>query len=469
MAGDLSKPMTYLKQIWETAKLDGDAIKHLVLTGDEPALPSSFHIGTAAQVSISAAALAAAEVRHARGLSRQTVELNMRHATTECSNYLSLDGVVPEVWDKFSGVYPCGPQGKDGWIRIHANFKHHREGALQLLGCSTDESTTKADVTKALESWTAKEFELAADKAGLVAAALRTFDEWDQHPQSGFVNALPLFSIERIGDAPPNKLAPLDSKSRPLSGVRVLDLTRVLAGPVGGRTLAAYGAEVMLINSPNLPNMEVIAETSRGKLSVHLDLQTEKDKTSLENLIRQGHIIIQGYRPGSLAKLGFGPERAAELRPGIIYVSLSTYGNVGPWAEKRGFESIVQTATGFNHAEGSAAGTDQPKALPAQIIDHASGYLMAFGAQAALVRQMREGGSWHVKVSLAQTANWLRSMGRLPQGLYAPKVEIEPYLETYESGFGKLVAVGHSVRFSETPAYWSRPSMPPGSHPPVWP
>ena len=457
-----------VEQLWRTGAADPEALGHLQLTGEEPCLPSSFLVGTAAQSAIAAAALAAAEVRATRGKGRQKVSVDMIHAAQECSNYLSLDGVVPEVWDKFSGIYPCGKDGAAGWVRIHANFKHHREGALTLLGCSIDGSADKADVGRALENWTALDFEEAAAKAKLVVAAARSFEEWDRHPQSIAIKDLPVFTIEKIGEAAPLPLSQLRADSLPLEGVRVLDLTRILAGPVAGRTLAAYGADVMLVNSPKLPNIDAIAETSRGKLSVELDLQTAAGRENLKSLVGQSHMFVQGYHPGGLAALGFSPEELAALRPGLVYVSLSAYGHQGPWAERRGFDSLVQTTTGFNFAEAAAAGTSTPKALPVQILDHASGYLMAFAAQLALIRQQREGGSWHVRVSLAQTAQWLRGLGRQAEGLKATRPPIDSFLEQSDSGFGKLVAVSHSAKFSVTPAKWNRPSMPPGSHPAAW-
>jgi hypothetical protein len=183
-------------------------------------------------------------------------------------------------------------------------------------------------------------------------------------------------------------------------------------------------------------------------------------------------IFSQGYRPTALASLGFAPEQAAEISPGIVYVSLSAYGHAGPWAERRGFDSLVQTATGFNHAEGQAAGIDGPKELPAQMLDHATGYLMAFGAMMAKTRQSREGGSWHVRVSLAQTGRWLWSLGRIADGLKADDLRgeaVSPFLQESSSGFGPLRAVSHSAVLSKTPAFWMRPAMPLGSHAPQWP
>jgi crotonobetainyl-CoA:carnitine CoA-transferase CaiB-like acyl-CoA transferase len=180
-------------------------------------------------------------------------------------------------------------------------------------------------------------------------------------------------------------------------------------------------------------------------------------------------MFIQGYRPGSLAALGWAPDAVAQVRPGIVLVSLSAYGELGPWAGKRGFDSLVQTATGFNLAEAQAAGSEQPRALPMQVLDMASGALMAFGAQAALLRQQREGGSWHVRVSLARSGCWLRRLGRLAHGFGAPAADFSDVMETSDSGWGRLSAVRHAAEFSGTPAGYTRPSMPPGSHPLAWP
>ena len=272
-----------------------------------------------------------------------------------------------------------------------------------------------------------------------------------------------------IGDAPPLALPAIIDKMLPLRGIRVLDLTRILAGPVAGRTLAAYGADVMLINSPTLPNISSIAETSRGKLSAHVDLRVGSGRDTMRALLKNSHVFIQGYRPGGLASLGFGVGDTAKVRPGLVYVSLSAYGDEGPWATRRGFDSLVQTATGFNQAEAAAANEVKPRPLPMQILDYATGYLIAMCVSAALIRQQREGGSWHVRLSLAQTGHWLRSLGRVENGFSISTPDIEPYMETSQSGFGELTAVRHSAQLSRTPAAWMRPSMPPGSHQPIWP
>ncbi|KQP35898.1 CoA transferase [Pseudorhodoferax sp. Leaf274] len=449
--------------IWALAGLPEAALAELALTGHDPAVPSSFAVGTAAQASMAAAALAAAELGHARGAPRQRVAVDMAHAAVECTGWFSLDGQAPDLWDAFSGLYRCA----DGHVRLHANFAHHREGALRLLGLEPA-TAQRSDAERALLGWRALDFEQATAERGLVATALRSFAQWDATPQAQAVAAQPLLTLTRIGDAPPLALAPLAADAPPLDGVRVLDLTRILAGPVGGRALAALGADVLLVNSPNLPNIAAIADTSQGKRSALVDLRTDAGRAQLSALVRQAHVFSQGYRPGGLAALGYGPEALAALRPGLVCVSLTAYGAQGPWAARRGFDSLLQTAMGFNHAEGEAAGDGKPRPMPMQILDEATGFLMAFGAAAALWRQQREGGSWHVQVSLAQTAHWLRGLGRIAGGLQAPMPDRAPFLETSASGFGLLSAVRPAMRLGRATVGYRHASMPPGSHPPAW-
>src|SRR5205085_6358448 len=252
-----------------------------------------------------AAALAAAELWRLRTGMSQRVAVDMRHAAIECRSerYLRVAGrPTPDLWDKIAGTYCCG----DGrWMRLHTNFPHHRDGVLKLLGCAYERDA----VDQALQAWRAEDFETAAAESGLVVAAMRSFAEWDAHPQGRAVAGLPVFSIERIGDAP---AAPLPPGPRPLSAVRVLDLTRIIAGPVAGRALAAHGADVLLVTSPHLPFVEqLVIDTGRGKLSTHLDLHDPAGREALASLLRGADVFVQGYRPGGLAALGFGPQEAA--------------------------------------------------------------------------------------------------------------------------------------------------------------
>lgn len=469
-----SLPLDSLTSLWHAAGLPPEALSDLTLTGADPVLPSSFAVGAAAQASLGASALAAAALWTQRTGRRQQVSVDMRHALAEfrSERYLRVDGgPAPELWDKIAGLYPCG----DGrWVRLHTNFPHHRDGVLKILGCAHDRTA----VQQALARWEAQAFEAAASEAGLVVAAMRSFAEWDAHPQAAALHGLPPVTIERIGDAPPQPLPELPAHGepgitrRPLTGVRVLDFTRIIAGPVAGRTLAAHGADVLLVTAAHLPAIApLVIDTGRGKRSCQLDLRDADDKRTLHKLLHGADVMLQGYRPHGLEHLGFGPEAVARARPGIVYVSLTAYGHVGPWAGKRGFDSLVQTATGLNQAEAEAAGSTDPRPLPAQVLDHAAGYLLAFGAMAALHRRAVEGGSWHVRVSLAQVGQWLRGLGRVENGFGVADTKIDDIadlLEVLPSGFGDLTVVRHAAHLAETPAHWALPSVPLGTHAPEW-
>jgi crotonobetainyl-CoA:carnitine CoA-transferase CaiB-like acyl-CoA transferase len=462
-----ASPAHVLRQLWAAASGDPAALAAVELRGEDPALPSAFRVGTAAQATIAAAGLAAAEVHKRRGGPGQSVSVDMRHAAIEfrSERYMAVDGKPPgPSWDKIAGVYRTG----DGrYVRLHTNFPHHREGMLKLLGCAYERQA----VASALETWQGEAFETAAAEAGLVATMMRSPAEWAAHPQGKAIATLPLFEIRKIGEAPARPFPA--AGERPLSGLRVLDLTRVIAGPVCGRTLAAHGADVMRITGPHLPGFPMLdTDTGRGKLSAALDLRAEEDCDRLKGLLRDAHIFVQGYRPGAIARHGFSPEACAEIRPGIVAVSLCAYGHAGPWASRRGFDSLVQTASGINFAEAQAAGVAGPKELPAQALDHGAGYLMAFAAMMALVRKAQEGGSWHVRVSLAQTAHWLTGLGRVPEGFAAPdpkSADVADLLAEMDTPLGRLTHVRHAAILSETPAAWTRPPVPLGSSAPVWP
>ncbi|MBI5130481.1 MAG: CoA transferase [Rhodopseudomonas palustris] len=462
----MQSPRDLLAELWTSVGGDAAALTRVTLTGDEPQLPSSFRVDAAAQVSIAASAMAAAKIWEMRSGQAQDVGVDIRAAAIECRSerYLRRDGEPPPpMWDPIAGVY----QVKGGrHVRLHTNFPHHRDAVCKVLSCEA----TREAVQAALLQWDGEAFEAAAYQAGGVVALMRSRDEWQALPQASAIDALPLVEISKIGDAAPK---PWPAGDRPLAGLRVLDLSRVIAGPVAGRTLAAHGADVMLVSSPKLPSIPwLVIDTGRGKLSSFADLTTAEGHAALRELLTEADIFSQGYRPRSLAVLGFSPEQAAAINPGLVYVSLSAYGRSGPWAERRGFDSLVQCATGFNHAEGQAAGVAGPKELPMQILDHATGYLMAFGAMVAKARQAREGGSWHVQVSLARTGKWLWEMGRLPEGLATADItpaQAAPVLEDVASGFGTLSAVRHAALLSATPAHWARPAVPLGSDAPRWP
>ncbi len=439
--------------------LAGVPVGRLSIEGAEPVLGSSFRVDAAAAAAIGASGVAAAAIHAARGGGAQDVAIALRHAAAEFrSEHHARDAAVPagEMWDPIAGLYPTGDGGH---VRLHTNFPHHRDGIVALLGCGN----SREAVGRALLNRQAEAFETAATARGMCVAALRSFAQWDAHPHAAVLPDAPL-AITRIGRAPRRALPP--AAARPLQGVRVLELARVLAGPVAGRTLAAHGAEVLHITGPGVPNLpRLIIDTGRGKRAAALDLNDASGRARLAELAVGADVFLQSYRSGALAARGFGPEDLAARNPGIVVGAVSAYGETGPWGGKRGFDSLVQTATGFNDAEAAACGEALPRPLPCQALDHASGTLLALGIAAALLRRHEEGGSWNVTVSLAATAKWLRNLGRVADGFRAaPAGDVSDLLETQ----GSVTAVRHAARLSATPAFWSHPAELIGTSPAEW-
>ena len=456
--------LSLIKTLWQESALPAEALEQLKVTGPREVLPSSFAVSTTAQTSIAAAATMASVIAHQRAGHYINVSVDNTESAMECTGLFKLNGVTPAQFAPLSGLY----QTRDGYIRLHANFDHHRDIILKSVGLTAGPETSRTKVEAKISEWNTDELDKTITAAGGACSAFRTFEQWDAHPQAIELAQLPLVEVTKIGDSDPRPLTPIDKGDLPLSHIRILDLTRILAGPVCGRTLAAYGADVMLVNSPALPNIESIAETSRGKRSTHIDLHTREGNKILHALIASSHVFIQGYRPGAITAKGFGAEELASRYPGIIYTSLSAYGHKGPWSNRRGFDSLTQTATGLNAAEAAAFNNETPKAMPVQILDYASGFLMAFGTQLALYKQARDGGSYQVQVSLARTGLWLRQMGQSTAHLNAIAADPDQYLKSYESGFGPLEAIPHAARFNSLSRPWKLPSVPPGTHPARW-
>lgn len=421
-----------LESLWSQAGCDPIGLDNVQIDGSDPILPSIFRVGEAAGATIAAVGAAAAELWRRRSGETQTVNVDLRAAPTafRSERYLKIAGQSPaSPWGPISGYYST----VDGrFVQLHANFPHHQDGLLSLLRCRADRSAVK----ESLLDWVGADFEDAATEGGLCVGLLRSREEWMSHPQGQAVAPLPLFEIERIGDS---DAEPLLQSTRPLSGIKVLDLTRIIAGPVCGRTLAAHGAEVLRIGAPHLPFIPHIwLEHARGKRSAHLDLNKVQDAETMRDLVRGCDIFLEAYRPDALTNRGFGAEDVHNMRPGAIYVTLSAYGHIGPWAERRGFDSLVQTVSGIGHAGAQAAGVDGTLLLPCQALDHATGYLAAFGAMVALLRRAEEGGSYLVRVSLSQTGHWLWNLGQI-DGLEGPDPgidDVEDLLETYPTQEG---------------------------------
>ncbi len=446
-------PQAALRELLELARLEGEA----EISGADPALRTPYRVGTAGAAALAAVGLAASGLWRLRtGRSQKVaVALPAAAASLKSGAYLRIDGRTPKpIWDPYSLFYPV----KDGrWVRFHCNYPHHRAAALRVLGVGEDVEAAK----RAAATWEGLALEDAIHAAGGCAGYVRTAAEWAAHPHSSAVAAQPLLAIERIGDAPAE---PLPKADRPLSGIRALDLTRVLAGPTCARTLAEHGADVLKITAAHLPDSgDIDLDTGLGKLSAQLDLRKAQDAGTLRGLVQQADIFSQSYRPGALAARGFAPETLAKLRPGIVVVSLSAWGTTGPWKARRGFDSIVQCVSGMADVQGAGGA---PKLLPCSAIDYVSGYLMAFGAMVALARRAKEGGSWLVRVGLARTGKWIVDRGRVdPAGAAEPEART---MET-KSPAGAITHLAPVVQLSETPPFWARPPVPLGYHRAQWP
>lgn len=465
-------PHDALRSILPVAGWSADRANDVTFTGgDDPVLPTPFRIGKAGAATLAATGLAAAELWAMRSGRQQPVSVDLRQAAASLrsGHYMKLgDGEVSTRRNSIMGVYPT----KDGrWSYLHCNFPNHRAAALSVLGVAEDRDA----VAKAVLNWNALDLEEAIIAAKGAGGMVRTHAEWAKHPQSAAIASLPLLEIIRIGDAPPE---PLPQGKRPLSGIRVLDLTRVLAGPTCARTLAEHGADVLKITAPHLPNLGYQEfDTGHGKLSAHLDLRQVSDVAVLKGLVRDADVFSQGYRPGTLGSRGLSPEELTALRPGLVYVSLCAFSHAGPWASRRGFDTVVQTVSGITsrQAEVVPGKTPGPQFYPVSAIDYCTGYLMAFGAMEALRRRAIEGGSWLVRISLAQVGKWIVDLGEVSETAardapaeFTPE-ELERWSMVSDTPSGKLRHLRPVVGLPETQPFWSRPSVPLGYNRPEWP
>jgi crotonobetainyl-CoA:carnitine CoA-transferase CaiB-like acyl-CoA transferase len=465
-------PNDALHQILPTLGWSSDALANVVFTGDtDPVLPTPFRIGVAGAATVAAAGLAAARLWELRTGRHQQIAVDVRQAAASMrgGTYMKLgDGALPHARNGIGNLYAT----KDGrWNYLHCNFPNHRAVALKVLGVPED----RAAVAKAVTGWNALELEEAIIANKGAGGMVRSEAEWANHPQGRAIASLPLIEIVKIGDSPPE---PLPAGDRPLHGIRVVDITRVLAGPTCGRTLAEHGAEVMRITANHLPSLGYQElDTGHGKLSTELDLREPAALDTLRGLIRQADVFSQGYRPGSLGARGLSPEELAEQRPGLVYVSLSAFSHTGPWASRRGFDTVVQTVGGIaaRHGELFPGERPGPQFYPVSAIDYCTGYLMAAAAMEALARRAREGGSWLVRASLAQIGKYLVDLGQVSEASlkgvpaeFSP-AELDSWSMVSQTPSGPLRHLRPVAQLSETPGHWARPPVPLGYHRPVWP
>ena len=460
---------------WKELGLPLEALRSLSLPGKGLALPSSFKIGDLAQSTIALSASAAALIyAHQNDSNVPKVTILRQHASVEFNSekLYSIDGKSNDsLWGPIGGLHKTS----DGYVRIHDSFPHHRNGALALLGLSA--TATRANVAEKMLEWKSQELEDTAIQNGLVMAMLRSYEQWDSLPQTKAISHFPI-SIHQMSVGSGSLPAGL-SRGGPkcLSGLRVLELSRVIAALVAGRTLAAHGADVLWITSPDLPDLPGLdRDLARGKRTIQLNLNDAEDKLKLLDVVSTADVFIQSYRPNSLARRGISTTELARRNPRLIYASLSAYGTSGPWSERRGFDSLVQTCSGMNVSEAEHYGEGEPaRPTPCQALDHAAGYLLAAGILAALYRQVTTaGGCYEVHVSLAGVMKYLRSLGQYPgnSGFDCSNPcrsqDVEEFLETKPSAFGALTAVKHSASVEGCMAGWDVMPKPLGSDKAEW-
>jgi crotonobetainyl-CoA:carnitine CoA-transferase CaiB-like acyl-CoA transferase len=456
-----------LAELAQLAGLPASAADSVEITGTgDPVLPTRYKPVAPGAAAMAAVGLAAACLWELKTGRKQKVRLNTRAAAAALKSprYLKINGKRPEEDpEKITGFYPL----KDGrWMYLHCNFFNLRDRNLAILGAPG----RRDEVAKAVAKWDGLELENAFFEGGGCGSFVRSEEEWRALPQMETVARLPLLEIIKIGDAPPQ---PLPAGNRPLSGVRVLDLTRVLAGPTCARTLAEHGADVLRITRKDLADLGPPSDcdTGIGKLQAHIDLRNAAERETMRALVRDCDVFSQSYRPGALAQHGLSPEELAKLRPGMVYVTLSAWGHEGPWRGRRGYDTVVQSANGMAYRPNK----ERPAFLPYSAQDYVAGYLLAYGAMVALLRRAREGGSWLVRNSLAGAGHWIRQHGLLDPSAYAnlptelPDDELKSLLMDHDSPFGRITHLAPVVQMSETPARWARPAVPRGYHEPVWP
>ncbi|EFQ61696.1 L-carnitine dehydratase/bile acid-inducible protein F [Pseudomonas fluorescens WH6] len=424
------------------------------------ALPSTFAVTELAGASIGVAGQAVAELIRQQTGRLPSVSVDRRLASFWFSSSIRPVGwQVPPLWDPVAGDYASA----DGWIRLHTNAPHHRAAAERVLGKVADRAAIAANVA----GWQAAELEQAIVEAGGCAAQMRTWRAWQTHPQGLAVNAEDLIqrqTVETTRDTPW-----LGSVARPLAGIKVLDLTRVLAGPVASRFLSGLGADVLRIDSPTWNEPGVVPEMTLGKRCARLDLKQTADRQVFESLLKGADILFHGYRADALEQLGYTTGQLQALAPGLIDVSLNAYGWSGPWRNRRGFDSLVQMSSGIADAGMAWKQSDKPVPLPLQALDHATGYLMAASAIRALSERLKTGRGGSARLSLARTAKLLVEAGQVPeQPALRAEAPGDQGLVVEQTAWGQAHRLLAPLTISGTPLQWDLPAGELGSHRPQW-
>ena len=450
------------ERIW--SDLAGPPAPPVAFVGGTTPLPSVYAVSALASATVAAAAAAVSAlqaVRTGTGLRPVTVDRGHAAAAFRSERYTSAVGwSLPPGWDPIAGDY----RTRDGWIRLHTNYRSHREGALRVLRSQPSRDA----VAGAVSAWIGEELEAAVVHEGGCAAKMRSAEEWAAHPQGRAVGAEPLFAME-VRAASAASFG--DGTQRPLAGIRVLDVTRVVAGPVCTRFLAAHGANVLRIDPPGFEEVgALLPEMSVGKRRAFLDLHDPFDRERFEGLIAGAHVMVHGLRSDAMDRLGFGAARRRDLNPCLVDVSHDAYGFTGPWSRRRGFDSLVQMSCGIADRGRQAIKGDRPFPLPAQALDHGTGYLLAAAACRGLIRAMVDHQASEFRLSLARTGALLAALGA--QGdIGSPDLapdEVERFTETASTRFGSIRRIRCPGRIEGSEASWTIPAGPLGIDAPSW-
>ncbi|MGW0778406.1 CoA transferase [Streptomyces sp. NPDC002835] len=456
-----NSPASGTAQAW--AALGGDpALLDRVTYRGGGSLPALLPVMELARTTAAVCSLAAAELAARRGDGVvPAVRVDDGAVTTafRSDRLVRVDGVAPATFAPLSRFWRTA----DGWVRTHANYPHHRARLLGALSLPPDAGVEAA--AEAIGARRALDVEESVYAAGGLAVAVRDPDAWALHPQGAAAAGHPLLRVERLGDDSPPRTAD-GPVSPPCAGLRVLDLTRVLAGPVATRTLALLGADVLRVDAPHLPeSQDAHNDTGAGKRSTLLDLASAADRDTFEELLALADVVVTGYRPGALDRFGLSPEALAERRPGLVVARLSAWGRYGPWAGRRGFDSLVQAASGIAVTEGEDG---NPGALPTQALDHGTGYLLAAGILRALTEQHDAGGTRVVEAALTQTAAWLTGSLLKQPAAQSPAYDAERWLTERDTPMGRLRHALPAVAYEGGPADWARPAGLWGTDAPQW-
>jgi hypothetical protein len=424
------------------------------------ALPSAFAVSEFAAAAVATAGAAVAELIATRSGGRPSVTIDRRLASLWFGASILPQGwALPSAWDSIAGDYAAA----DGWIRLHTNAPHHRAAALAVLNVSAE----REQVARAVETWHAEALETAVVRSGGCAAVMRSTEAWLRHPQGRSVHTEPVVAIRQTDDVDTTGWLP--TPERPLQGLRVLDLTRVLAGPVATRFLAGLGAQVLRIDPPTWDEPAVVPDVTLGKRCARLDLHDRGAHAHFEQLLSQADVLVHGYRADALAAMGLDVDTRRRLRPGLVDVCLNAYGWSGPWRNRRGFDSLVQMSSGIAARGMQLFEKDRPMPLPVQALDHAAGYLMAAAVVRGLTHRLSSGRGFEAKASLARTAGLLIDgpAGSLSTD-FIPARDDDWSNEVEPTDFGAARRLRPPLQIAGAPMRWDRPAAALGSSPAQW-